>query len=559
MVKDWNPQMAKKRVEKVKDLKGHIKEARDRMDAILEKERMIFGFFGDSAKFEAVASWFRPYYDLQVGAYEVQRRKEVWRACPLPEIDPDEVDHVVKEQTHVLRKLERELAGNNLATKVLEIMRKDIMWLKDEQPIIEVVCNAALRIHHWEEIKAIMKANINPGSLNLEGLKQVNVKEYLGQLTEVSERAKREARLERMLRKMESEWEGQVLELSPYRDTGIQVLQGANVEEVQVRLDEHRLLSQTIRSSADIGILQKKASDWEKRLAQVQEALETWVRVQANFLYLAPVMQSEDIRSTLPREAKDFQEVTVVWGEITARLSTKPPVLDITQGNNVLDQLIKADASLEKIVKRLSIYLETKRECFPRFFFLANEELLEILGESKKPERVQPHMKKCFEGVQRVDFEPRAQGLVITNLISPEGEVVQLSKEVDPAAFKNNVEQWLCELEHQMQLSIQDHVHGCIVSLREAGRDARKRKEWRLSWPGQAILAASQQAWTNNIREALQSEDPQKALSECLRNDEKDLAEIVDLVREQLTPLERSTLGCLITLNVHGRDVLKDI
>lgn len=422
-----------------------------------------------------------------------------------------------------------------------------------------MVCNAALRIHHWEEIKAIMKANINPGSLNLEGLKQVNVKEYLGQLTEVSERAKREARLDRMLRKMENEWEGQVLELSPYRDTGIQVLQGANVEEVQVRLDEHRLLSQTIRSSSDIGILQKKASDWEKRLAQVQEALETWVRVQANFLYLAPVMQSEDIRSTLPREAKDFQEVTVVWGEITARLSTKPPVLDITQGNDVLDQLIKADASLEKIVKRLSIYLETKRECFPRFFFLANEELLEILGESKKPERVQPHMKKCFEGVQRVDFEPRAQGLVITNLISPEGEVVRLSKEVDPAAFKNNVEQWLCELEHQMQLSIQDHVHGCIVSLGEAGRDAQKRKEWRLSWPGQAILAASQQAWTNNIREALQSEDPQKALSECLRNDEKDLAEIVDLVREQLTPLERSTLGCLITLNVHGRDVLKEI
>ena len=103
MVKDWNSQMAKKRVEKVKDLKGHIKEAHDRMDAILEKERMIFGFFGDSAKFEAVASWFRPYYDLQVGAYEVQRRKEVWRACPLPEIDPDEVDHVVKEQTHVLK------------------------------------------------------------------------------------------------------------------------------------------------------------------------------------------------------------------------------------------------------------------------------------------------------------------------------------------------------------------------------------------------------------------------------------------------------------------------
>ena len=72
------------------------------------------------------------------------------------------------------------------------------------------------------------------------------------------------------------------------------------------------------------------------------------------------------------------------------------------------------------------------------------------MGESKKPERVQPHMKKCFEGVQRVDFEQRAQGLVITNLISPEGEVVQLLTEVDPAFFKNNVEQWLGALEGEM-------------------------------------------------------------------------------------------------------------
>lgn len=168
-------------------------------------------------------------------------------------------------------------------------------------------------------------------------------------------------------------------------------------------------------------------------------------------------------------------------------------------------------------------------------------------------------MKKCFEGVQRVDFEHRAQGLVITNLISPEGEVVRLLNEVDPAAFKNNVEQWLGALEAQMQQSIQGNVHDCIISLHEAGRDAQKRKKWRLSWLGQAVLAASQQAWTNKIKEALLSDVTPAALNVCLEQDEEDLAEIVDLVREPLTPLERSTLGCLITLNVHARDVLKEI
>ena len=62
---------------------------------------------------------------------------------------------------------------------------------------------------------------------------------------------------------------------------------------------------------------------------------------------------------------------------------------------------------------------------------MSNEDLLEILGQSKEPEKVQKHIKKCFEAIAALDFQISQLGKgwklhEVKGMKSPEGEVVRL-------------------------------------------------------------------------------------------------------------------------------------
>lgn len=65
------------------------------------------------------------------------------------------------------------------------------------------------------------------------------------------------------------------------------------------------------------------------------------------------------------------------------------------------------DQALERIKKALSSYIELKRLAFPRFFFLSDGEILEILSRSRDTKSVAPYLNKCFEGGLPLLFAPR--------------------------------------------------------------------------------------------------------------------------------------------------------
>ena len=96
------------------------------------------------------------------------------------------------------------------------------------------------------------------------------------------------------------------------------------------------------------------------------------------------------------------------WKQIMAKTNSNPLVINaiipLENGMTLLDSFTNNNKALESVQKSLEEYLETKRGAFPRFYFLSNDELLEIMSQTRDPHAVQPHMSKCFDAIKRIKF-----------------------------------------------------------------------------------------------------------------------------------------------------------
>lgn len=82
----------------------------------------------------------------------------------------------------------------------------------------------------------------------------------------------------------------------------------------------------------------------------------------------------------------------------------KPQILKLLSVVQLLDTLTKTSETLDVIEKSLEDYLEVKRSSFPRFYFLSNDELLEILAKQTNIDAVQQHLGKCFESLVKLSM-----------------------------------------------------------------------------------------------------------------------------------------------------------
>jgi len=146
---------------------------------------------------------------------------------------------------------------------------------------------------------------------------------------------------------------------------------------------------------------------------------------------------------------------------------------------------------------------------------------------------VQPHLKKCFEGIARLKFNEELEVLAMR---STEGEEVEILEIISTSIARGQVEKWLIELETEMRKSVRHMVNQAILAYH-----IKARTTWVLEWPGQTVLCVDQTYWTQQVEEAMLKGvvGLEKYLAQC----QEELNDIILLIRGTLSKQNRITLG----------------
>ncbi|KAG5895230.1 hypothetical protein JTB14_003447 [Gonioctena quinquepunctata] len=521
-----------------------LEEDKEEAEQINEEEQLLDIDPSPFMNLYRMLNIVEPYDKLWHTVLEFHENYELWYYGPFCELDADQITENVDAVWRTLYKLAKTLSDNPGAKRIAEMVRAKVEKFKQFLPVIQTICNKGLQRRHWEKISEIVgiPLNVTPDS-TLNDMIEAGLPKFAQQLEEIGAAATKEYALQKNLAKMKEEWVDICFECISYRETGVNILTA--VDDIQVMMDDHILKAQTMRGSPYVKAFEGEMQAWEEKLISMQDILEQWLMCQATWMYLEPIFSSEDIMRQMPTEARNFKTVDRVWRAIQNNTIKDTHVLIATDYKNMLILLRENNRLLDEIQKGLNDYLEKKRLFFPRFFFLSNDELLEILSETKDPLRVQPHLKKCFEGIHLLDFNKDEE---ILGMISAEKEKVPFSGKITPADAKGMVEKWLVQVEAVMIQSLMD-----IIKESMRYYPTEERPKWILTWPGQVVQCVDCIMWTTDVTNAIFSGSIEEQEELCTEQIEQS----VRMVRGSLKPNNQVTVEALIVIDVHCRDIVR--
>jgi dynein heavy chain len=422
-------------------------------------------------------------------------------------------------------------------------------------PILELLNEKSIKDRHWAKISKLCGKELDYKSpeFKVKHMIEAKIIDHKDDVEEIITAASREGEIEIRMADIRNEWSTKCFSLGGHKQRGNMIIKDTG--ELLTSLEESQVLLSTLLGNIYNEPFKNEIQTWMIRLSTSQTVIDDWLKVQGLWIYMEAVFTGGDIAKELPAVAKRFATVDRLWVQIMSTADQDPNVLRLCVHDETISKMLpELRDSLEKCQKSLSGYLEAKRMIFPRFFFLSDTQLLEILGQGSDPTSIQRHLLSIFSNIAEVEFDPKVKNQIVT-MKSAEGETVQLS---EPLLTQGNIELWLNKLVAEMRDTINDIARTMSASILNdlAAPDENRLEKFIKAYPSQISLLGLQLLWTWDSEMALRKARTDRTIMQLTRKKFDEILKfLVKMTTKKLDTLDRTRIETLITIHIHQVEI----
>uniref|UniRef100_UPI00398F6830 dynein axonemal heavy chain 10 isoform X2 n=1 Tax=Pristiophorus japonicus TaxID=55135 RepID=UPI00398F6830 len=489
----------------------------------------------------------RQIYDI----YKAQRiAKAEWSETLWVDLNVQLLQEGIDGFLKAFRKLPKEVRTLSVGF-CLESQMKEF---KDSIPLLLDLKHEALRERHWRTLMASTETEfeMRTETFTLQNMFAMQLHKHSEVIGTIVTAAIKELGIEKGVKEIVDTWETMKFTVQKYykgtQDRGYIL---GSVDEILQILDDNAMNLQSMSGSRFVGPFLGAVQEWEGNLSLIGEVIAVWLVVQRKWMYLESIFIGGDIRSQLPEEAKKFDNIDRIFKKIMSETVKEPGINKCCQASNRLTNLKNLCDGLEKCQKSLTDYLDSKRNAFPRFFFISDDELLSILGSSD-PEAVQEHMIKMYDNIASLRFQVGNENEILAAaMISAEGEVMEFRQ---ATAAEGRVEDWMTAVLAEMRKTNRLITKEAIFRYCET----MSRNDWMLVYEGMVVLAATQVWWTWEVEDVFRrvKKGDKQALKNYAKKMHQQIDDLVTRITKPLSNNDRKKYNTVLIIDVHARDIV---
>ncbi len=564
------------------DIEQMIKNCR----ILNEHETILRMKNSDLTEIRGIKVNFDPYYDLWESVFNFLSGKKSWMEENLKQIDRKKLKNTYEKCVNTIDNLERTIFRKDKPAphRVIQLLRQKINEFQPILPVLYDLINPDFKANHILDLSKAIGIPIPENlEINMNELINLGILEKRDEISDRSVYATGQKKLNATLEKLKEKYKLMKFDCTNFGNTDLVILK--DVEPLSEEIDAILTKIVSMSSSKYAKYLQKDIHYIWSNISKAQEIIDAWLKTQKLLTQLQQIFAYGDLKKQLSEEYPKYQNVEKQWRQTMEQVKGAPQLSEVVQMTKIKESFMKWSSILEDVNQSLNAYLNTKRDIFPRFYFVSNEELTLMLARSGDPDIIATQfIQQIFEGMKKLNYSSREVTFDVTNyetgetmkkiyslkkfeqFVSEKGETINFVNIIDPyeeikgkeeTSYRTVlIEKWLTDIEFSMKLTLKKLFKECYLDLI---KPESKREIWASKHIEQAVLTISQLDWTQRTSLAiLDIPNNKNSLIVLKKHDDNNLLDLIKTIRssEKFSPLFKKTLVSLIIQDVHANDVI---